>query len=123
LTAQPSGNHPVIAECGIWRTEMVLQKSTLVALTMTFALEVVSAAHAQMTLDVAQITCEQFTRYKISNPENIAIWISGYYAGSRGNTVIDPQMVMSNARKLQDYCFANAQKKVIEAVETVLSQK
>ena len=101
---------------------MAIKRAAFLAIGVAFALGAVSSAQAQVTLDVAKITCEQFTRYKISNPENIAIWISGYYAGTRGRTIIDPQTVMSNARKLQDYCFFNPQTGVIQAVETVLQE-
>jgi acid stress chaperone HdeB len=103
--------------------EMVPVRSGLLVAMTLCAFVVVPAANAQMTLDVSKITCEQFTRYKISNPENIAIWISGYYAGTRGNTVIDPQAVLVNARKLQDFCFHNQQTAVIDAVEQILGSK
>ena len=49
------------------------------------------AARAQVTLDVAKITCDQFTGNKITNPDNIAMWLSGYYNGKRGNTILDTQ--------------------------------
>ena len=42
-------------------------------------------AHAQVTLDVAKITCDQFTGYKITNPQNIAIWA---FDGSRMLTAL-----------------------------------
>src|SRR5689334_13875097 len=99
---------------------MRMKSSVFLTIGCVFVVEALSSAQAQITLDVAKITCEQFTRYKISNTDNIAIWISGYYAGTRGNTVIDPQTVMSNARKLQDYCFSNPLRTVIQAAETVL---
>jgi hypothetical protein len=50
-----------------------------------------SAAQAQVTVDVSKITCEQFVGYKITNPRNISMWLSGYYNGKRGNTMLDTQ--------------------------------
>jgi acid stress chaperone HdeB len=58
---------------------------------LIFALEAIPAARAQVMLDVAKITCEQFAGYKITTPENVAIWLSGYYHGKRGTTVVDMQ--------------------------------
>jgi acid stress chaperone HdeB len=78
------------------------------------------AAQAQMTLDVAKITCDQFVGYKIADPRNIAIWLSGYYNGKRNNTVIDPQGLDENARKLQDYCLSHPEVPVMRAVEAAL---
>jgi acid stress chaperone HdeB len=75
------------------------------------------AAQAQVTLDVSKISCDQFVGYKIADPRNIAIWLSGYYNGKRGNTVIDPQRLNENARKLQDYCLDHPQVPVMRAVE------
>ena len=56
-------------------------------------------------LDVAKITCEQFTGYKITNPQNIAMWLSGYYNGKRGNTILDAQGLNANVKKLEGYCI------------------
>jgi len=77
-------------------------------------------ARAQVTLDVAKITCDQFTGYKITNPENIAIWLSGYYNGKRNNTVLDTQKLKENTQKLTHYCITNPKVLVMHAVETVL---
>ncbi len=85
-----------------------------------FAFGLTSGAQAQVTLDVAKITCDQFTGYKITNPQNIAIWLSGYYNGKRGNTVLDTQGLNANARKLQEYCIRNPQIPVMNAVDTLL---
>src|SRR3954453_18515151 len=78
-----------------------------------------SAAQAQVTIDVSKITCEQFVGYKITNPRNISMWLSGYYNGKRGNTMLDTQGLEENARKLQDYCLIHTQTPVMQAVETV----
>src|SRR5215468_4403489 len=51
------------------------------------------SAQAQVSLDISKITCDQFTLFKVTDPRNIAIWISGYYNGKRNNTVIDTQQL------------------------------
>ena len=55
-----------------------------------------SGAQAQVTVDVSKITCDQFTLYKITDPQNIAIWLSGYYHGQRNSTLIDTQQLAVN---------------------------
>src|SRR5262245_38927945 len=77
----------------------------------------IPAAQAQVNLDVSKISCDQFVGYKVTNPRNIALWLSGYYNGQRSNTVIDTQTLTKNARKLQDYCIRNPQVLVMQAVE------
>ena len=78
-------------------------------------------AIAQVTLDMAKITCDQFSGYKITNPDKIAIWLSGYYNGKRGNTVIDTQRFDENSKKLLLYCVQNPRMSVMDAVDKVLS--
>jgi acid stress chaperone HdeB len=92
-----------------------------VALGLTLTLERVPAARAQVTLDVSKITCEQYTGYKVTNPQNIAIWVNGYYHGKRGDVTLDTQGLVANAKKLRDYCLRNRQTLVMQAVETLFA--
>jgi len=71
------------------------------------ALLAVTTAQAQVSIDVAKITCDQFAAYRITDPHNIAIWLSGYYNGKRDNTVIDTQVLNENYTKLRDICITN----------------
>jgi acid stress chaperone HdeB len=102
--------------------EKLMIKFAPVALGLIFALQPVPAARAQVTLDVAKITCEQLRTYKITRPENIAIWLSGYYHGKRGDTTLETQTLIANARKLQTYCGRNPQTPVMQAVETLFGK-
>jgi acid stress chaperone HdeB len=84
---------------------------------LLLALQAIPAARAQVTLDVAKITCGQYTGHKITNSQNIAIWLSGYHHGKRGDPTLDTQRLLADAKKLRDYCFKNSQTPVMEAVE------
>jgi acid stress chaperone HdeB len=77
-------------------------------------------AQAQTSIDVAKITCDQYVLYKITDPRNIAIWLSGYHSAKRGDTVIEVQQLEENAKKVTDFCRANPKVRVMEAVEKVL---
>lgn len=94
-------------------------------LAVSVILASMAAGHAgaQVTLDVAKITCDQFALYKIADPENIAIWLNGYYNAKRNNTVIDPQQLKANAQKLTQYCLAKPDVTVMQAVETLFGVK
>src|SRR5215831_18630521 len=84
---------------------------------LIFVLGTVPAARAQLMLDVSKITCDQFAGYKITTPQNIAIWLNGYYNGKRSNTVIDMQKLTENTKTLERYCIQNPQILVMNAVE------
>ena len=94
-----------------------------VALGLTLALERVPAARAQVTLDISKVTCDQFHAYKITNPQNVAIWVNGYYHGKRGDVTLDTQRLVESARKLRDYCRRNRETLVLEAVETLFAKE
>ena len=97
-----------------------MMKFVMVVATGTLlALEV----RAQVTLDLSKVTCDQFVGYKITDPQNIAIWLSGYYNGKRRNTIIDTQGFKANTKKLQDYCFRNPATLVMQATEIVFNIK
>ena len=89
----------------------------LIAATAMIVLS--TTANAQVTVDVAKITCDQFSGFKITDPLNIAIWLSGYYNGKRDNTVIDPQALKENYTKLRDYCIVNQKVTVLQAAQTL----
>ena len=81
----------------------------------------IQPAHAQVTLDLAKVTCDQWAGYKITNPQNIALWISGYFNGARGNTVIDTQRLNADTQKIRDFCITNPQVPIMQAVEKVIA--
>ena len=93
---------------------------TLLASALVLVLGPVSGAWAQVTIDVSKITCDQFTLYKVTSPDNIAIWLSGYYSGKRNSTIVDTQSLAADAKKVTEYCIRNPQIPVMQAVETVL---
>jgi len=70
-----------------------------------------------------KITCDQYNAYKVTNPQNIAIWVNGYYHGKRGDVTLDTQRLVESARKLRDYCRRNRQTLVLEAVETLFAKE
>jgi acid stress chaperone HdeB len=88
---------------------------------LSIAMLAAMPVNAQVTIDVSKITCEQFWLRKVADPDKVALWISGYFNGKRGNTVIDTQQLAGDVRKITDYCRENYQMTVMQAVEAVLA--
>jgi acid stress chaperone HdeB len=84
------------------------------------ALGAISSVQAQVTVDVAKITCDQLTGFDVKDPRDTAIWLSGYYHGKHSNPVLDIQEFRKDARKLWDYCIRNPKISVMNAIETLL---
>jgi acid stress chaperone HdeB len=93
----------------------------VIAYLVTGLLLATSSASAQVTLDLSKITCEQYRLFKVTDPQKIAIWLSGYYHGLQKTTVFDPQHFEKFSEKLSDYCRNNFQVMVLKAAETLMA--
>jgi acid stress chaperone HdeB len=89
-------------------------------LVLSLSAVAVVPAHAQVTVDVSKITCEQYILYTVADPHDIAMWLSGYYNGKRNNTVLDTQQFREHGKKVMEYCELNLKSTVMDAVEKVL---
>lgn len=79
------------------------------------------AARAQETIDAAKITCNQFMFGRIANSRTISIWLIGYYAGMRNNSVIDVAAVQKSSQDLVQYCMAHSEVTVMDAAKSVFN--
>jgi hypothetical protein len=95
----------------------LMSKSMLAVCGLVFALVAGPPAQAQVTIDFSKITCDQFIGYKIINPTQLAMWLSGYYNGQRGNTIIDTERLAAQISQLQDYCLRNAKVPIMQAID------
>jgi len=98
---------------------MTMSKLALAGLVLS--LSVVPAARAQVTVDISKITCEQYILWKITDPDRIVFWLSGYYNGKRDNTVIDTRSFEEDVNKVREYCRANFKATVMQAVEKLFT--
>jgi acid stress chaperone HdeB len=48
------------------------------------------------------------------------MWLSGYFHGKRGNTMVDTQKLIADADAVEDYCFKNPEAPLMPAVETIV---
>jgi hypothetical protein len=91
-----------------------LRTGTIVASSL-----MASAGHAQTTIDITKISCQQFVKHEVDT-DNIALWLAGYYAGKRGDTTVDLQLLRRRLQQLKDDCELN-QGSLMGAAEKVLS--
>lgn len=92
-------------------------------MSIGFVLAASAPVTAQVSLEIAKITCGQYLGYKVANPKSIAIWLNGYYHGKRGDTVIDTQQLDQDTDKIQKYCAENPDALLMQAVETVVGPR
>jgi hypothetical protein len=92
-----------------------------VVLGVTLATLVAAPSHAQITVDFAKITCKQLFSLKVK-PEDVAIWLSGYYNAKGDNTVIDVERLKDNAKRIKRDCLYGNAGTVMEAVEKRIAE-
>ena len=80
------------------------------------------AAHAQVTVDVSKITCEQFI--VLPKADSVAIWLSGYYHGDKHVSTLDVNKFEENARNLRAACRLpdNFKKPIMQLIESTLAE-
>ena len=100
-----------------------MMKAKAILAGLMFSAIAAPVGHAQVTIDVAKITCHQFVTDKVANSKDIALWLSGYYTGKRGGTtLVDPLSLKANSDKVENYCLHHADTPVMQAVETLFGE-
>jgi acid stress chaperone HdeB len=80
-----------------------------------------ASAQAQVVVDVSKITCDQYVHAKITTPNLIAAWLSGYYNAKRNNRIVDLETLEDNVSKVKNYCYdeKNFKVPIMKAVEVI----
>jgi acid stress chaperone HdeB len=99
----------------------IVIKIESIAAALLFCLLTASTARAEITIDVSRLSCKEFTSDVVTLPDNMAYWLSGYYNGKRGNTVIDVVGLRDYVTKVEQYCISNEETSLMKAAETVLN--
>ena len=96
-------------------------KTRLLLTSALFLFAQTAMMHAQETVDVAKITCQQILKEDLASPtHDIVLWLSGYYNGKRNNTIIEPDAVKQNEEKVNRYCYQHRETTVMDAAKFVL---
>jgi acid stress chaperone HdeB len=48
------------------------------------------------------------------------MWLSGYFHGKRGDTMIDTQKLIADADAVENYCFKNPEALLMPSVEAIV---
>ncbi|HEX4411275.1 MAG TPA: HdeA/HdeB family chaperone [Xanthobacteraceae bacterium] len=94
-------------------------KTSSLLLAMSIAL-FTSAAQAQSSIDITKVTCSQYLFDKIAPSKSIAVWLAGYYNGTRHNTSIDLTRMDQDIDKVEDYCRLHQDATLMDAAKNAL---
>jgi hypothetical protein len=95
-----------------------------IIVVMLVALLAAPLAHAQVTVEISKITCQQYLAFSIADPRDVNIWLSGYFHGKQGRTAFEPQLLKQNAEKLKAECLRkdNSDLPVMQVIEKTLAK-
>jgi hypothetical protein len=103
-----------------YRGMEVIVKARLLLTSALLMFVQIPAPQAQVTVDVAKITCEQFSMEELSfNSRDVIFWISGYYHREHNNTVIEPGAIKRDANNLNRYCYQHGEMTVMDALKNM----
>jgi acid stress chaperone HdeB len=96
-------------------------KGRLLLTSALFLFAQIPTMQAQVTVDVAKITCEQFLDEKLpgATTRDVLLWLRGYYNGKRNNTIIEPLTFQKDEEKLNSYCYQHSETTVMDAIKNV----
>lgn len=77
-------------------------------------------AYAQ-TLDMEKLRCEELSRVYFDQFPFFDAWMSGYYHGKKGETVVDAKKFAANAQKVLQFCRANPNVFVMQAIDRLMT--
>ena len=78
------------------------------------------ALAADSTLDVSELTCQQFMSYDDNNKGLIMMWLEGYYTEEDEPTTIDFGKMAGHLAKLLIACQADPSKKVLDLTDDAM---
>ena len=70
-------------------------------------------------MDMSKITCKEAGALPAAKTIGVAMWVNGYVHGKAGNPMVDGDKAHANAEKLAEYCKANPDATVADAIEAL----
>jgi acid stress chaperone HdeB len=81
------------------------------------AIATAAPAWAQVTIEMSEITCKQFTDYDSETKDFIANWMRGYFSAKKNLSVIESRYVKRNTEKVLRYCKKMPKSSLVTAIE------
>lgn len=81
------------------------------------AFMIATPASAQVTIEMSQITCKDFSGYDPDTQNFIGNWMRGYWMSTKNLTVIDSQYVKRNTEKIARYCKKLPKSPLMQAIQ------
>ena len=78
------------------------------------------AANAQLTIEIANIRCEQYLAMTPAQSRDFSAWMSGWFSYQTRSTVVDVLAHEKNIAKLKSWCQFRPQTSVMTALQSAI---
>jgi hypothetical protein len=86
--------------------------------TLTFAISLIPvAANARVTIEMANVTCDQYLAMSPSQSKNFSSWMSGWFSYKLGNAFVDFVAHQQNIAAVKAWCKLHPKEKVMSGLE------
>lgn len=77
-------------------------------------------AHAQLTINMASITCKQYLNMPPDQSRNFSSWMSGWFSYQTHRTFVDFLQHQQNVAKVKSWCQFRWNDSVMSALKTTI---
>ena len=68
------------------------------------AIAMAAPASAQVTIDMSEVTCKQYSEFDDDTKAFVGNWLRGYLSATKNLSTIDSRYVARNTEKVKAYC-------------------
>lgn len=72
-----------------------------------------SVAHAQVTVDMTRVTCEQYLGLPLEQSRIFNAWMSGWFNQKNGSVSVDMSLFARNVENVRTWCTSNPKESVM----------
>jgi hypothetical protein len=80
-------------------------------------------ANAQVTIDMANIRCEQYLAMPVNQSREFSAWMSGWFSFKIGKSWVDLVAFEKNIKNVQAWCKYHPKETVMSGLKNATSQK
>jgi acid stress chaperone HdeB len=94
-----------------------MTRKIVAAAAVAAVFTIVAPARAQVTVEMAQITCKQFADFDEDAKAFVTAWMRGYFSATKNLSTIDSRYVKRNTEKVSRYCKKLPKSQLVKAIE------
>ncbi|MGM4891006.1 HdeA/HdeB family chaperone [Tardiphaga sp. 862_B3_N4_1] len=81
-----------------------------------------STTHAQVTVDMARVSCAQYMALSASDSAVFSAWMSGWFNQKSGYVYVDLDAYAKNVANLKSWCASNPSQTVMSGLQRSISR-